>query len=150
MHREVVAVVDRQLHADEFGEVDVVTGRLAAVEGERQAAAGDVHLGGRRAAVRELDLQGRAQRAAVDIGERGAGVGAFEVDLHLGDALGAVLVDELRAQRVEANHQAGLATVGRSEEDTSELQSLMRISYAVFCLKKKITHINTSSKQPII
>src|SRR3546814_2879058 len=29
----------------------------------------------------------------------------------------------------------------RSEEHTSELQSLMRISYAVFCLKKKITHI---------
>src|SRR3546814_738522 len=30
----------------------------------------------------------------------------------------------------------------RSEEHTSELQSLMRISYAVFCLKKKNTHIN--------
>src|SRR3546814_10270491 len=29
------------------------------------------------------------------------------------------------------------AYVGRSEEHTSELQSLMRISYAVFCLKKK-------------
>src|SRR3546814_1228479 len=29
--------------------------------------------------------------------------------------------------------------VGRSEEHTSELQSLMRISYAVFCLKKKKT-----------
>src|SRR3546814_2331359 len=29
------------------------------------------------------------------------------------------------------------ATVVRSEEHTSELQSLMRISYAVFCLKKK-------------
>src|SRR3546814_1368476 len=28
----------------------------------------------------------------------------------------------------------------RSEEHTSELQSLMRISYAVFCLKKKITY----------
>src|SRR3546814_6405455 len=28
-------------------------------------------------------------------------------------------------------------TAGRSEEHTSELQSLMRISYAVFCLKKK-------------
>src|SRR3546814_2906730 len=28
---------------------------------------------------------------------------------------------------------------GRSEEHTSELQSLMRISYAVFCLKKKIS-----------
>src|SRR3546814_2191125 len=35
--------------------------------------------------------------------------------------------------------------VRRSEEHTSELQSLMRISYAVFCLKKqnKQTHINT-------
>src|SRR3546814_5202630 len=32
----------------------------------------------------------------------------------------------------------------RSEEHTSELQSLMRISYAVFCLKKNIT--NTRSK----
>src|SRR3546814_5301973 len=29
---------------------------------------------------------------------------------------------------------------GRSEEHTSELQSLMRISYAVFCLKKKTTN----------
>src|SRR3546814_4767353 len=42
---------------------------------------------------------------------------------------------------------------GRSEEHTSELQSLMRISYAVFCLKKKIneteykltTHYNNDS-----
>src|SRR3546814_6541913 len=31
----------------------------------------------------------------------------------------------------------------RSEEHTSELQSLMRISYAVFCLKKKITTQHT-------
>src|SRR3546814_8193949 len=39
----------------------------------------------------------------------------------------------------------------RSEEHTSELQSLMRISYAVFCLKKKKkknkTHKNTDTKQ---
>src|SRR3546814_5194756 len=33
-----------------------------------------------------------------------------------------------------------LSLVGRSEEHTSELQSLMRISYAVFCLKKKNYH----------
>src|SRR3546814_1237274 len=33
----------------------------------------------------------------------------------------------------------------RSEEHTSELQSLMRNSYAVFCLKKK-THMNTSHR----
>src|SRR3546814_2769417 len=32
---------------------------------------------------------------------------------------------------------AELLTANRSEEHTSELQSLMRISYAVFCLKKK-------------
>src|SRR3546814_2189075 len=48
-----------------------------------------------------------------------------------------------------------LLTGGRSEEHTSELQSLMRISYAVFCLKKKkrkqiieiLTTSNTRSKQ---
>src|SRR3546814_3542116 len=33
--------------------------------------------------------------------------------------------------------------IGRSEEHTSELQSLMRISYAVFCLKKKKNKIHT-------
>src|SRR3546814_7549202 len=32
--------------------------------------------------------------------------------------------------------------IARSEEHTSELQSLMRISYAVFCLKKKTTNNN--------
>src|SRR3546814_10888517 len=32
-------------------------------------------------------------------------------------------------------------SIPRSEEHTSELQSLMRISYAVFCLKKKNTHV---------
>src|SRR3546814_6080091 len=36
--------------------------------------------------------------------------------------------------------------IERSEEHTSELQSLMRISYAVLCLKKKKTQINTTHK----
>src|SRR3546814_5547233 len=40
----------------------------------------------------------------------------------------------------------GRRALGRSEEHTSELQSLMRISYAVFCLKKKKTK-HTHSKQ---
>src|SRR3546814_9976741 len=39
------------------------------------------------------------------------------------------------------------ARSGRSEEHTSELQSLMRISYAVFCLKKKNKTTNVSIKQ---
>src|SRR3546814_7920746 len=36
---------------------------------------------------------------------------------------------------------------GRSEEHTSELQSLMRISYAVFCLKKKKKHKKHQEQQ---
>src|SRR3546814_981288 len=36
----------------------------------------------------------------------------------------------------------------RSEEHTSELQSLMRISYAVFCLKKKNKHNHPHNKTP--
>src|SRR3546814_5562337 len=49
------------------------------------------------------------------------------------------LIDHLSARPDAAivNVTSGLAFV-RSEEHTSELQSLMRISYAVFCLKKKI------------
>src|SRR3546814_2535254 len=48
-----------------------------------------------------------------------------------------------RARLAETAHRAALhprpeaAALARSEEHTSELQSLMRISYAVFCLKKK-------------
>src|SRR3546814_2435060 len=65
--------------------------------------------------------------------------------------LGRALAHVLDAQRVQEPRQRGLAAaidggdqvlgpLGRdlrSEEHTSELQSLMRISYAVFCLKKK-------------
>src|SRR3546814_7918949 len=40
---------------------------------------------------------------------------------------------------VDLTDMAALRRVVRSEEHTSELQSLMRISYAVFCLKKKKT-----------
>src|SRR3546814_10250013 len=40
---------------------------------------------------------------------------------------------------------AASSTSTRSEEHTSELQSLMRISYAVFCLKKKTIHIQNTT-----
>src|SRR3546814_4385580 len=56
-------------------------------------------------------------------------------------------------QMVPAHHhvlgpdsQIGPEHLPRSEEHTSELQSLMRISYAVFCLKKK-TKITTNKKK---
>src|SRR3546814_966885 len=38
---------------------------------------------------------------------------------------------------ISAMKRLGMLLIHRSEEHTSELQSLMRISYAVFCLKKK-------------
>src|SRR3546814_1673214 len=59
---------------------------------------------------------------------------------------GAVWIDRM-ARPLPGSPSAALL---RSEEHTSELQSLMRISYAVFCLKKKKTQlynmINTTTQ----
>src|SRR3546814_8482859 len=44
-----------------------------------------------------------------------------------------------RSERTPKTHEIILDPEARSEEHTSELQSLMRISYAVFCFKKKHT-----------
>src|SRR3546814_2002279 len=58
----------------------------------------------------------------------------------LSDALGDDFVPETGAEKAKKAPRriSGAGWVGsiRSEEHTSELQSLMRISYAVFCLKK--------------
>src|SRR3546814_5071051 len=43
----------------------------------------------------------------------------------------------LEQDRIEARARRAVDRTGRSEEHTSEFQSLMRISYAVFCLQKK-------------
>src|SRR3546814_5449567 len=61
---------------------------------------------------------------------------------HLGEALGDHLGLAMEEFGFEADELADIvgdhwAGVLRSEEHTSELQSLMRISYAVFCLNKK-------------
>src|SRR3546814_4532866 len=57
----------------------------------------------------------------------------------MGAALGVFGTGQSWPDLAVAAIMAGLAIWGslRSEEHTSELQSLMRISYAVFCLKKK-------------
>src|SRR3546814_4983350 len=55
----------------------------------------------------------------------------------------------LQDERLRIDHAAGRADSGRSEEHTSELQSLMRISYAVFCLKKKKKKTNHPSTSTI-
>src|SRR3546814_2661704 len=55
----------------------------------------------------------------------------------------ALIEDELVARRTD--HLVGEVARLRSEEHTSELQSLMRISYAVFCLKKKNNNTNKNT-----
>src|SRR3546814_8664519 len=62
-------------------------------------------------------------------------------------AAGVTMEDE-RDESVQRTLQ-GLTVVVRSEEHTSELQSLMRISYAVFCLKKKKTKKIRTNKEKI-
>src|SRR3546814_12967682 len=52
-----------------------------------------------------------------------------------------------RISRLQPCARGSCGEPGRSEEHTSELQSLMRISYAVFCLKKKSTI--TTHQKPI-
>src|SRR3546814_2453924 len=73
---------------------------------------------------------------------------------YLAPAQKAVLLEELAAAEAElaalklrtlaaageVAEGAGVRNLGRSEEHTSELQSLMRISYADFCLKKYNSH----------
>src|SRR3546814_4713442 len=81
-------------------------------------------------AFEDLPLQDLARRQLVLAADvLGQHVVERQVELALQDH---VLVDD-GDDAVEWLH--------RSEEHTSELQSLMRISYAVFCLKKKIKHI---------
>src|SRR3546814_9552942 len=63
------------------------------------------------------------------------------------DALGGIadIVERITRDALRTDDQAA-GRNGRSEEHTSELQSLMRHSYAVFCLKKKTNykHINNT------
>src|SRR3546814_10806351 len=66
---------------------------------------------------------------------------ALGFDLFDGDVIGhfnttASIGAAIRTESQSAN-LLGKGNLSRSEEHTSELQSLMRISYAVFCLKKK-------------
>src|SRR3546814_9895013 len=78
-----------------------------------------------------VDMRERA-RDPVDRGDRDDRVEIFAVPV------GRARRGDVRTQRRDVRVAA------RSEEHTSELQSLMRISYAVFCLKKK----KKTDKQP--
>src|SRR3546814_10499616 len=61
----------------------------------------------------------------------------------LNEEAGAAQVDPVTGELIAGSE---VSFPSRSEEHTSELQSLMRISYAVFCLKTKKSH--TTTKRP--
>src|SRR3546814_1401557 len=94
------------------------------------------------------DLDGPARAVAAEARRHG-GLRADQQDrcaavlqqLHLAELRGCVgnLLHHLAGRRAVEHQPEVLAAPegGRSEEHTSELQSLMRISYAVFCLTKK-------------
>src|SRR3546814_7144349 len=65
-------------------------------------------------------------------------IGLYVVDTRAGLLDADKLVNEVALDRYSFIRDAYIQR--RSEEHTSELQSLMRISYAVFCLKKKNCH----------
>src|SRR3546814_3281453 len=74
--------------------------------------------------------------------QHGTGDLGFLRHCHGETILGTTTVwNEKRGPASRARECRSAAVRRRSEEHTSELQSLMRISYAVFCLKKKTTSV---------
>src|SRR3546814_1681398 len=78
---------------------------------------------------RDIDVMAHMLQRLVEVGDL---VERFDLGL-----VGEQDVDVVFGQMLEFVAVAVDAEAVRSEEHTSELQSLMRISYAVFCLKKK-------------
>src|SRR3546814_4600761 len=89
--------------------------------------------------VEELDGAGAAvAELAHGLGDtRADGLALGRVECRRQRLLQHLLVTALQRAVALAEVDRATLAVGRSEEHTSELQSLMRISYAVFCLKKK-------------
>src|SRR3546814_1926058 len=89
------------------------------VERDRLAVAGQRLQGAQRGAARGLPLEPDVEPG--------------------GEAVPGHTHRQVRGDHHEPGHRGDDLDHRRSEEHMSELQSLMRISYAVFCLKKKIT-----------
>src|SRR3546814_5124412 len=83
----------------------------------------------------DRDDRQRAEQAVAQQAENVVGQ-AFKVCLRKSRLRYEQACQQRQGQRAR-HERRGLETRERSEEHTSELQSLMRISYAVFCLKKK-------------
>src|SRR3546814_1689556 len=96
-----------------------------------------VHVDGQRSALMTVLKSGAASTLAIVEGVKGR---LPQLLTGLPDALKVDLIGDqsvLVKASVKGVVSEGATAALRSEEHTSELQSLMRISYAVFCLKKK-------------
>src|SRR3546814_2337205 len=86
-------------------------------------------------------IEPNAEREASCAGLR---IGDVAPDFSARSTTGDVRLSDYRGQwLILFSHPADFTPVCRSEEHTSELQSLMRISYAVFCLKKNTNIVIT-------
>src|SRR3546814_1880499 len=84
----------------------------------------------------DLETRERETAESIRLKESGLRESLAGIDPALLDLDHAALLSRL-AEDPEETDLGALVRTRRSEEHTSELQSLMRISYAVFCLKKK-------------
>src|SRR3546814_3069262 len=112
--------------------LQVERGRMLLAAGEkrlREAGAFDVRTLHRHGGIVETILEREEDARVVVIGKRGASH-EFAND-HIGSQIERVVRASVKPVLIASRQY----TEPRSEEHTSELQSLMRISYAVFCLK---------------
>src|SRR3546814_8097242 len=85
---------------------------------------------------------------SVAVGHRRRAIGRAAPDLVDAHLAGIAIVqpDDRQAEVQQVGQDIEQRRFLRSEEHTSELQSLMRSSYAVFCLKKKKIEKNTNTR----
>src|SRR3546814_9476800 len=112
-------------------------GRVRVYRGGDAETPGHIRYGG------EAHVDAQLRSYGIDrIGKSGA-----DVDLPIEMARAVARLRAIDFDRFVHNGRFG--RIARSEEHTSELQSLMRISYAVFCLKKKKNN-QTTNKTKVI
>src|SRR3546814_9781372 len=96
------------------------------------------HIGGAAQRGAEQSSVEAGSDATIRVNNRNVVMNSDGVPVVMGRNLEIMLLDEKGRDRARYRVPYGAKLlVDRSEEHTSELQSLMRISYAVFCLKKK-------------
>src|SRR3546814_1306778 len=104
--------------------------------------AADQHFGALDALV-HVDHFSRGQLRFGGLARDGRGCGSLVLVVGADDGVSGDFLFDLDGHDAVPGVRVCGAWCGRSEEHTSELQSLMRISYAVFCLKKKTTRLHT-------